>query len=99
MKTKIIGRIRIFGIAVLCISTFWSTAFSAGIRWYSYAEGIAIAKEENKKIFLYFWADWCQFCGKMESETLSKTAVIEFLNDKFIPIRIKLHEIVQIIST
>ena len=63
-------------------------AFSAAIRWYSYDKGLSLGKKEGKKIFLYFWADWCRYCEKMEKETLTKPAVISFLNDKFIPIKV-----------
>ena len=77
----------IFGV-VFCLTAWSSAAFSAGIRWYGYDEGIARAKKENKKVFLYFWADWCGYCEKMEKETLAKPDVISFLNDKFIPIKV-----------
>ena len=63
-------------------------AFSAGIRWHGYDEGLARAKKEKKKIFLYFWADWCRFCERMEKETLAKPEVTSFLKDHFISIRV-----------
>jgi thiol:disulfide interchange protein len=61
---------------------------SEGIKWYSYEEGIVLAKVEKKKVFLHFYADWCGFCGKMNKETFQNANVISKLNDIFISIRV-----------
>lgn len=37
----------------------------------SYEEAVQAAKSQNKKLFVYFEADWCSWCKKMKSETLS----------------------------
>ena len=58
------------------------------INWYSYDEGMALGKRQGKKIFLYFWAEWCPFCKKMERETFNKSLVTSNLNNNFIPIRV-----------
>lgn len=42
------------------------------------------AAETNKPIFLYFTADWCHYCHKMEKETLSTQKVSEYLNKNFV---------------
>ena len=58
------------------------------IKWYSYDEGMALGKRQGKKIFLYFWAEWCAFCEKMERETLNKSLVSSYLNKNFISIKV-----------
>ncbi|PQP35242.1 thioredoxin [Desulfobacteraceae bacterium SEEP-SAG9] len=58
------------------------------IKWYSYEEGMALGKRKGKKIFLYFWADWCTFCKKMEKETLTKSSIVSYLNDYFISVKV-----------
>jgi len=77
---------------ILCIlftvASFTCTAYSATIRWHGYNDGMALAKEQRKKVFLYFWAEWCLYCKKMEKETLSKKEVAAILNKNFIPIKI-----------
>lgn len=65
-----------------------STAFSASVRWRGYDEGIALGKQENKKIFLYFWAEWCKYCEKMEKDTLNKPEIASYLNEKFIAVKV-----------
>jgi len=58
------------------------------INWHAYTEGLALAKQEGKKIFVHFYADWCAYCEKMEKETLKNSAVIDYLNQNFIPVRV-----------
>jgi thioredoxin-related protein len=56
------------------------------INWHSYDEGVALSKQEGKKMFIHFYADWCAYCKKMDKETLSNSAVIDSLNQNFIPV-------------
>jgi thiol:disulfide interchange protein len=46
----------------------------------SYAEALAASKKQNKPIFLYFGAEWCHWCKKMQSTTLVNAQVKEQLN-------------------
>ncbi|MCK5100402.1 MAG: thioredoxin fold domain-containing protein [Desulfobacteraceae bacterium] len=52
----------------------------------SYDKGIKLVTSLNKKAFIFFHADWCKYCKKMEEEALSNKKVIEYLNNNFIPI-------------
>ena len=58
------------------------------IKWFSYEEGMTVGQIEKKKIFLHFYADWCGYCKKMAAETFQDAAVIAFLNENFISIRV-----------
>jgi len=73
---------------VFCVAFFSDTVYSASVRWHGYNDGMALAKEQKKKVFLYFWATWCPYCEKMEKETLSKKEVTAILNKEFIPIKV-----------
>ena len=95
-------RFVIFGIVVLALiflGVFLSTCkpeepneeikeIAGPIKWYSYDEGIALGKRQGKKMYLYFWAEWCTFCKKMEGETLNKSLVSSYLNKNFISIKV-----------
>jgi thioredoxin-related protein len=58
------------------------------INWHTYDKGIALGKNEGKKIFLHFYANWCFYCRKMAKETFQDPSVIAYLNDKFVSIRV-----------
>jgi len=58
------------------------------INWHSYEEGLALAKQDQKKMFVHFYADWCAYCRKMAKETFKNSAVIDYLNKFFIPVRV-----------
>lgn len=61
---------------------------ASGINWQPYETGIEMAREQGKKVFLYFFADWCGYCRKMEKSTFTDASVIQYLNDNFIAISI-----------
>ena len=61
---------------------------SDSIEWYSYVEGKVLARVEKKKVFLHFYADWCVFCAKMNKETFRDAAVLSYLEDNFISVRV-----------
>src|SRR5712672_1448237 len=42
----------------------------------------------KKYVFLYVCANWSMPCRKMETETLSNTLVVDFLNSNFLNIRV-----------
>ena len=58
------------------------------ITWLEYDEGLKIAKEQNKHIFVDFYTDWCGYCKKMDRETFSKAEVIEMLGDNFVAVKV-----------
>ncbi len=77
-------------LITLCLTIcFFSIADASGkIKWYSYKEGKVLGKIEKKKVFLHFYADWCGFCLKMNKETFRDTAVVSYLNENFIAVRV-----------
>ena len=75
-------------MSVIWILLLASSLFSAGKEWYSFNEGIALAKKENKHIVLDFYTDWCGWCKVMDQKTFSVPTVNKYLFDNFVPIRI-----------
>ncbi|MEJ2098864.1 MAG: DUF255 domain-containing protein [Desulfobacterales bacterium] len=64
------------------------SASSNEIHWHTYNDGMALGKFEKKKIFLHFTADWCFYCGVMETEVFQDPTIISFLNENFVPIKV-----------
>ena len=46
------------------------------VNWIPYASGMNQAKEQNKPVLLFFCADWCTTCIKMEKETFNNIMVV-----------------------
>ena len=72
----------------LSMGFYGDTSAVQSINWRSYEEGLVVSKAEKKKVFLHFYADWCVFCGKMAKETFQNPAVVSYLNNHFIPVRV-----------
>ena len=74
---------------MMLISFGWSKpVLASDISWHSYDEGLALAKEKHKKVYLNFYADWCGYCKKMEKETYVNQDVVKYLNDHYVSIRL-----------
>ncbi|MBA3010065.1 MAG: thioredoxin fold domain-containing protein [Proteobacteria bacterium] len=56
------------------------------IKWNKYDEGLSQARKQNKKILLYFHADWCKYCKLLEKTTFKNQKVVTYLNDNYINI-------------
>ena len=68
-----------------------NTAFAAeagGILWKDYTPGMALAKKEDKSIFLYFHAPWCTYCTKLKKTTFQDDRIQAYLNDNFVSIQV-----------
>ncbi len=46
----------------------------------SYKEALSMAKKTGKPIFLFFHADWCNWCKKMKEKTFADPAVKKALS-------------------
>ena len=50
----------------------------------NYKDALEASAKYKKPMFLYFGADWCAYCRKMKSETLSDSGVKNLLNKEYI---------------
>lgn len=65
-----------------------SNSSSDLIDWKPFDQGLILAKDQNKPVFLYFYADWCTFCTKLEKTTYKDKDVLAYLTQNFISIKV-----------
>jgi len=65
-----------------------TTLFSQEVKWYSWEEGYAKAKKENKIILLDAYTEWCGWCKVMDRETYTEKDVKKKIADKFVAIKL-----------
>jgi len=75
-------------LLLLMAGSLHQPAAADRIEWHTYDAGMSRSKFEKKKVFLYFYAEWCTYCRDMDLKTFKDPAVIGALNRNFIPIRV-----------
>jgi uncharacterized protein len=60
--------------------------------WYWCDEALEQAKQENKPIFLSIGYSSCHWCTVMEGEAFSDSAIADYLNHNFLPIKVDREE-------
>jgi len=70
------------------IWTFRPAAASDSIHWMSYKEGMSLADNLQKKRLIFFTAEWCAYCGKMDHESFKTPPVIKYINTHYVPIKV-----------
>ena len=61
---------------------------NSSISWTALSDGMTLAKEQEKHIFLYFHAQWCTYCTKLKKTTFKDRDVIQSLENSFVSIAI-----------
>jgi thioredoxin-related protein len=65
-----------------------TNSYLGGIKFHRAAagleEGFQIAEQEQKPIMIYFWAIWCQYCAKFQTDTLGNPNVKKILEEDYV---------------
>lgn len=65
-----------------------SLTFAQEVAWKSLKEAEEIVKKNpEKQIMLFFYADWCGYCKKMDAETFKDQASVDYINANYVPVR------------
>ncbi len=97
MKTKKLMSILVLILILAFAYVSYSTALSkfklsdpnysylGGITFHrSLDNGLQIAQQENKPVMMYFWAIWCQYCAKFQTDTLGNPQVKKILEEDYV---------------
>lgn len=57
------------------------------ITWHTWDEAVVLNKENPKKLFVDLYTDWCGWCKKMDAETFTDPAVIEYMNANYYAVK------------
>lgn len=61
---------------------------SSNLKWYSFNEGMALAKKQNKQVLVDVYTDWCGWCKVMDQQTYADPGVTRYLNEKYVLIKL-----------
>ena len=53
------------------------------VNWITFPELEEALKTNPKKVVVHFYADWCDFCTKMEKDVYTKPEIIAELNANY----------------
>jgi thioredoxin-related protein len=57
------------------------------VKWLTLEQAIEKNKVEKRKIFIDVYTDWCGWCKHMDSTTFNQSAVANYLNEHFYPVK------------
>ncbi len=62
-----------------------NSSYLGGLTWSrNLTASLDLAKQENKPVAIYFWAIWCQYCAKFQSDTLGNPEVKKVLENDYV---------------
>ena len=78
-------------VALVLIISLACTSFSQAeeVIWYSWNEGISLAKEQNKPVIVFVHATWCHLCQRMDKKVFTDEEVASLINEYYIPVKLE----------
>ena len=61
---------------------------SQTVKWYGFNDGMELSRQQNKKVLIDVYTDWCGWCKKMEKEVYTDSRVSSALASDFVAIRL-----------
>lgn len=73
---------------VALLSSETSAGEQSRLKWMGFNEGVSEARKSGKKVMIDVYTDWCGWCKKMDKDTYSEETVVDYLNNKYVAIKI-----------
>ncbi|MCI4650045.1 DUF255 domain-containing protein [Phaeodactylibacter sp.] len=58
------------------------------VRWMRWEEAVSHIEQQDKKVLLHIYTDWCTWCKRMDTITFNASPIASYINDKFYPVRL-----------
>jgi thioredoxin-related protein len=58
------------------------------IQWHSYNDGVTLARNQNKKLLIDVYTDWCGWCKKMDSDVYTDQYIRTIIDSDFIAVKL-----------
>ena len=58
------------------------------IEWMNINDALVKLQNEPRKLLVDVYTDWCGWCKVMDKSTYSDTNIIEYINDKYYPVKL-----------
>ncbi|MHA7128637.1 thioredoxin family protein [Algoriphagus namhaensis] len=79
-------KITVLAFALLfCSSSLWA---QEKIEWLKFEDAVAKNKSNPKMILVDVYTDWCGWCKKMDKQTFTDPAVIDYVNKEFYAVKL-----------
>src|SRR6056297_165046 len=62
-------------------------AQKAEVKWYTFEEAVELNQQEQRKIFIDIYTDWCGWCKKMDANTFSHPTIAKILNEHYYAVK------------
>jgi len=81
----------------LAISCFSQNSATAGIKWITWEEAVALNQKAPRKIVVDVFTDWCGWCKKMDKGAFMDVQVAAYVNEKFYAVKLNAEQRADII--
>ncbi len=77
-------KLTLFTVLVFAATIMSLDALPDQLRWLTIDDALTSAAQENKKIVLDVYTDWCGWCKRMDRDVYANQEVAAYMNEKFI---------------
>lgn len=70
----------------ICLAAFPSFS-QKKVNWLTWEQAMEKNKDEQRKIVVDIYTDWCSWCKKMDKYTFEADNIADYLNDNYYPVK------------